>query len=111
MLGLQRLAAGDHDRSHNDASGQCVNVLVELGAEPSFLLRFDTLEASVDVDALPSLIGPHRAGFDGLLATQDQLCPRLSKAKQYASSELLDVSNVFYDRRRLGPMNLRWSTN
>ncbi len=57
-----------------------VNVQAELSGEPSFFLRFDTLEASVDVDAFPPLVVPHGAGFDGL-RHQDQLRPGLSDAE------------------------------
>ena len=48
----------------NDLSGRGVNVEAELSGNPGLFFRPDPLQPSVDVDALPSLIGPRRAGFE-----------------------------------------------
>src|SRR5262249_30435720 len=53
----------------------------KLRRDPGLLVRVDALQGGVDMDPLALLVGPPRAGLDGLRAAKDQFGPWLTDAE------------------------------
>jgi hypothetical protein len=82
------LTAHDLDRANDHSPGKGIDIDAKLGGDESLLFRFNPLQPGVDINSLVALGGPPGASLDGLVTSENQLCPRLPDTEGFHGSLL-----------------------